>query len=107
MVCVPPPKEKVGGRSQGPCATLLATIAAIAPAAPAFATFMLTAQMPRSISRIFPGNCVPVQGLVPAASTQPRLVLALVVSYASWPETRGGAADQAWQAVPTGASGGG
>src|SRR5881396_3109055 len=80
MVCVPPPKEKVGGRSQGPCAALLATIAAIAPAAPAFATFMLTAQRPRSISRIFPRNGVPVHGLAPAAlvpaddtTTTPRL----------------------------------
>src|SRR5213592_4889433 len=103
MVCVPPPKEKVGGRSQGDCAALLATIAAIA-AAPAFATFVLTAQMPRSISRIFPRNGVPVQGLVPAASTQPRLVLALVVSYTRVPETREGAADQDCQTAPTGAT---
>src|SRR6266487_498747 len=72
MVCVPPPKEKVGGRSQGPCATLLATIAAIAPAAPAL--------------------------------TQPRLVLALVVSYTRGPETRDGAADQDCQTAPTGAT---
>src|SRR5213596_33954 len=63
MVCVPPPKEKVGGRSQGDCDTLLATIAAIAPAAPAFATFILTAQTPRSISRICPRNGVPVHEL--------------------------------------------
>src|SRR5437667_10829353 len=97
MVCVPPPKEKVGGRSQGPCATLLATIAAIAPAAPAFATFMLTAQRPRSISRIFPRNGVPVHGLAPAALVQPRLVLAMVVSYTMGPETRAGAAYQARQ----------
>src|SRR5438046_9049770 len=90
MVCVPPPKEKVGGRSQGDCATLLPTIAAIAPAAPAFATFMLTAQTPRSISRICPRNGVPVHGLVPAALTQPRLVLALVVSLKSWLGARGG-----------------
>src|SRR5213083_1067261 len=101
MVCVPPPKEKVGGRSQGDCATLLATIAAIAPAS---ATFMLTAQTPRSISRICPRNGVPVHGLVPAALTQPRLVLALVVSYTSWPDTREGAADQDCQTAPTGAS---
>src|SRR6266704_6995845 len=104
MVCVPPPKEKVGGRSQGPCAALLATIAAIAPAAPAFATFMLTAQRPRSISRIFPRNGVPVHGLAPAALVQPRLVLALVVSYTSWPETRVGVVDQDCQIAPTGAS---
>src|SRR5207247_10073813 len=106
MVRVAPPKEKVGGRSQGDCATLLATIAAIAPAAPAFATFMLTAQTPRSISRICPRNGVPVHGLVPAALTQPRLVLALVVSSTSWPDTREGAADQDCQTAPTGASGG-
>src|SRR5437773_9916517 len=100
MVCVPPPKEKVGGRSQGDCATLLATIAAIAPAAPAFATFMLTAQTPRSISRIFPRNGVPVHGLAPAALVQPCLVLVLVVSYTRGPETREGAADQHCRTAP-------
>src|SRR5438034_10897501 len=101
MVCVPPPKEKVGGRSQGPCAALLATIAAIAPAAPAFATFMLTAQRPRPISRIFPRNGVPVHGLAPAALVQPRLALALVVPYTRGPETTDRPADQACQTAHT------
>jgi hypothetical protein len=54
IVGVPPPKAKFGATSQRGCATLFATIAAMAPAAAAFETFTLTLQVPRSMSRICP-----------------------------------------------------